>query len=408
MAIRATGKTQATRSGLFIRRDPGFGLLVYSPFTGLTYAVHSSDVKAVSKWLQAPDSEPLEDNYRLSIGAGWAVPKEEAKHPLPHLLPNPEAWPLLPMPQSPILINWFITGRCPLACVYCYAEDLMRNDALEPKRIDIARTAKSILNLNPLVVVLTGGDPLFSPFIEDAVELLSGKVGIVVDTSAYTFSAKHLELFKHHNVNVRISFDSERPRVNQAQRPIYPPYTNLIRNGPPTALAAINALCQCLEAGISVTVQTVATKKNTNDLLTLGDKLYRLGVRSWRVFKVAPSKASYKGYAKLVGTHTDKGKRLPGNKDKGMYEFMFSKILEARTNYWQQAMAVQVTLNEKPNAVVLVGPDGNFYTESSVTLGKSLLDEKSPHKPTLEALKSKINMLAHAERYLNLTSPLPR
>ena len=45
-----------------------------------------------------------------------------------------------------------------------------------------------------------------------------------------------------------------------------------------------------------MTVQTVATKKNANDLVTLGDKLYRLGVRSWRIFKVAPSKASYDGY----------------------------------------------------------------------------------------------------------------
>lgn len=218
---------------------------------------------------------------------------------------------------------------------------------------------------------------------------------------------KHLELFRRHGVNVRISFDSERPKVNQAQRPIYPGYPKLVRTGPPTAEAAVKALCQCLEVGLSVTVQTVATKKNTNDLITLGDKLYRLGVRSWRIFKVAPSRARYDGYAKLVGTHTDKGKKFPANKEKGMYEFMFAKILEARTNYWQQAMAVQVTLNEKPNAVILVGPDGNFYTESSVKLGKSLVDEDSPNRPSLEALKSKINIPAHAERYLNLTSPQP-
>lgn len=407
MAVRGSGKTQKTKSGLFIRTDPGFGMLVYSPLTGLTYAVHPSHARAVSKWLNTPGADPPSDAYKLSVGAGWAVSKDEAKHLIPHLLPDRESWPLLPMPDSPILINWFLTGQCPLACLYCYAEDLMRDKALEPKRADIARTAKSILSLNPLVVVLTGGDPLFSPYIEDAVELLSGRVGIVVDTSAYTFSSKHLELFKRHGINVRISFDSERPKVNQAQRPVYHLYPNLVRNGPPTAVAAITALSQCLDAGVSVTVQTVATKKNTNELITLGDKLYRLGVRSWRVFKVVPSKASYQGYAKLVGTHTDKGKRFPGNKEKGMYEFVFGKILESRTSHWQQSMAVQVTLNEKPNAVILVGPDGKFYTESSVSLGKSLLDEESPHQPSIEALRSKVNMLAHAERYLNLTSPQP-
>ena len=281
----------------------------------------------------------------------------------------------------------------------------MRNDALEPKSQDIARTAKAILSLNPLVVVLTGGDPLFTPHIEDAVHLLSGKVGIVVDTSGYTFSAKHLELFKQHNVSVRISFDSERPKINQAQRPLYQGYPKLVRSGPPTAVAAVNALCQCLNTDISVTVQTVATKKTANDLVALGDKLFRLGVRSWRIFKVARSAARYDGYIKLVGTHTDKGKKFTAKKSGGPYEFNFRKVLAARVSYWQHKMAVQVTLNEKPNAVILVGPDGNFYTESNVSLGKVILDEESPRLPSLEAVRTKVNMLAHAERYLNLTMP---
>jgi sulfatase maturation enzyme AslB (radical SAM superfamily) len=309
------------------------------------------------------------------------------------------------MPQGPILINWFLTGRCPLACVYCYAEDLMRNDALEPKSPDINRIAESILKLNPLVVVITGGDPLFSPYLHDAVKLLSGKVGIVVDTSAYTFSKRHLRLFKDHKVTVRISFDSERPKINQAQRPIYAEYPNLVRSGEPTANAAVNALCQCLDSGVSVTVQTVATKKTTNDLIAMGDKLFRLGVRSWRIFKVSPSAASYKGYLKLVGTHTDKGKKVAGKKADGPYEFVFKKVLESRMNNWQQAMAIQVTHNEKPNAVILVGPDGTFYTESNVALGKAILDEANPTNPSLMSVNSKINMLAHAERYLNLTTP---
>jgi MoaA/NifB/PqqE/SkfB family radical SAM enzyme len=205
------------------------------------------------------------------------------------------------MPRQPILINWLITGRCPLACKYCYAEDLMRNEALEPTSADIERIVESILSLNPLVVVVTGGDPLFSGHLAEAVQLLSGKVGIVVDTSGYTFTPKHLELFKRHHVSVRISLDSERPKVNQAQRPLHRAYPKLARQGIPTAVAAIKTLCQCLEAGLCVTVQTVATKKNANDLVTLGDKLYRLGVRSWRIFKVAPSSATYEGYKRLVG-----------------------------------------------------------------------------------------------------------
>jgi MoaA/NifB/PqqE/SkfB family radical SAM enzyme len=213
------------------------------------------------------------------------------------------------MPRQPILINWLITGRCPLACRYCYAEDLMRDEALEPKSVDIERIVESILSLNPLVVVVTGGDPLFSGHLAEAVHLLSGKVGIIVDTSGYTFTPKRLELFKQHHVSVRISLDSERPKVNQTQRPLYPGYRKLAKRGIPAAVAAVNTLCQCLDAGLCVSVQTVATKKNANDLVTFGDKLYRLGVQSWRIFKVGPSKASYEGYKKLVGAVTDSGKK---------------------------------------------------------------------------------------------------
>jgi MoaA/NifB/PqqE/SkfB family radical SAM enzyme len=404
MAIRITDITKMTRSGIFVRSDPGFGLLAHSPYTGLTYAIHPSDIETVNKWLNSPSSQPPSEIYKFSLGADWAICVEEAKHPIPHLLPDQEAWSIVPTPASPILINWFLTGRCPLACTYCYAEDLMRNDALEPTSQDIKRTAEAILNLNPLVVVLTGGDPLFSPYLAEAVRLLSGKVGIVVDTSGYTFTNKHLELFKRHKVGVRISFDSERPRVNQSQRPIYSGYPKLVKTGPPTAEAAIDALCKCLDAGLSVTVQTVATKKTANDLIALGDKLFRIGVRSWRIFKVAPSEARYDGYLKLVGTFTDSGKRHTAKKARGPYEFIFKKVLDSRLSHWQQAMAVQVTHNEKPNAVILVGPDGNFYTESNVSLGKILLDEISPGNPTLEAVRSKVNMLAHAERYLNLTT----
>jgi MoaA/NifB/PqqE/SkfB family radical SAM enzyme len=281
----------------------------------------------------------------------------------------------------------------------------MRNEAQEPDSNNIDKTAKAILSYNPLVIVLTGGDPLFSPHLKHAIELLSGKVGIVIDTSAYTFTKSHLELFKKHKVAVRISFDSERPKLNQAQRPIYAGYPKLVKIGRPTVAAAVEALCQCLDEGISVTVQTVATKKNANDLVALGDKLYRLGVRSWRIFKVAPSEKRYENYQKLVGIYTDRGKKVSGKKAKGPYEFVFKEIREAYLNTWKQTMAVQVTYNETPNAVILVGPDGRFYTESNVALGKALIDASNPTHPTLSAIKSKVNMLAHTARYLNLTKP---
>jgi MoaA/NifB/PqqE/SkfB family radical SAM enzyme len=408
MAIIKSHQVSKTKSGIFVRRDTSIGLLAHSPFTGLTYAVHPSDEERVLKWLKGSGVESPSDSYKYSLGVGWAISKEEARHIGPHLLPTPSSFDILQAPDSPILINWFLTGRCPLACTYCYAEDLMRNEELEPNSSTIEKSAESILRLNPLVVVLTGGDPLFSPYLAQAIKLLYGKVGIVIDTSAYTFTHKHLELFKKYDITVRISFDSERPKVNQAQRPLYSGYPQLLKKGRPTAEVAINALCQCLDEGISVTVQTVATKKTANDLVALGDKLYRLGVRSWRIFKVAPSNARYENYKKLVGSYTDSGKKITGKQAYGPYSFAFSSVRTAAETNWEQKMAVQIAGSEAANAVILVGPDGKFYTESNVTetnmlRGKILLDDNNPKSPSLSAVKSKVDMQGHIERYLNLT-----
>ena len=398
-------ETKQTRSGLFLRRDDRLGLLVFSPFTGLMWAIHRDYEKPVAEWLESKEKACGPTAFRESLGAGWSIDISRARFPTPHLLPSPKAWKTLEAPDHPILINWFLTGRWPLACKYCYAEDLMRNESLEPDKEAIVRIAHEILARNPLAVVLTGGDPLFSPFLATALEVLSGRVGLILDTSGYTFNERHLRLFRQHQVSVRISLDSDRPHINQYQRPLHRQYEALAKSGVSTLEAAISALSKCLEAGLSVTVQTVATRKNANDLPSLGDKLFRLGVSSWRVFKVAPSQANYQNYLSLVGEYLDDGRRVKGKQAAGPYEYIFARIRELAEGAWERRMAVQLTYNETSNSVILVSPDGVFYTESNVNPGKVVLDERNVHAPSKAAILSKVNMLAHAERYLNVTGP---
>jgi hypothetical protein len=59
----AASTTHATCSGVFLRMDPGFGLLAHSPYTGLTYAIDVSDADAVTQWLNKQSPEPLVDRY---------------------------------------------------------------------------------------------------------------------------------------------------------------------------------------------------------------------------------------------------------------------------------------------------------------------------------------------------------
>jgi MoaA/NifB/PqqE/SkfB family radical SAM enzyme len=167
-----------------------------------------------------------------------------------------------------------------------------------------------------------------------------------------------------------------------------------------TLEAAVYALCKCLEAGIAVTVQTVATKKTINDLPSMGEKLFRLGIRSWRVLKVIRSKASMEGYKSLEQENPTRRMRV---KDKA-YRYVFEQLLSLHRASWQSRMALQVTENERPDSVILVAPDGTFLTESYLKIEKVELDPRNPKNPKIERVLSGINVKAHAERYLNITS----
>lgn len=383
---------QQTKSGLITRYDTGIGFLVYSPYSGLIFAVHQDDVPGVLAWLNKKDKHPPSEEYEKALGPGWIIRYDQAQYPMPQLLPESKYDEGILYTRYPMLINWFVTGRCPLACEYCYAEDLMRGKVREPETADIERVAKAILSYRPLVVVLTGGDPLFTQNLSKAIELLHERVGIIIDTSGYTFTSKHLSLFKRYNVTVRISFDSELPELNKDQRPLHHDYRPSQNQTDNTLFAALRTLCDCLNAGLTVSVQSVATNKSVHDLLDLGDKLLRLGVHSWRVFEVQPSGQRIEEFKRWVAT-------------KRQYEHHFGQLLKSYNGLWKRRMSLQVVHNATPNAVILVAPDGTFYTESNVKPGKVVVDKDRPAQPRLKILHEKVDMHAHAKRYLNLTFP---
>lgn len=312
-------EVRETRSGLYVRHDADCGLLVYSPYSGLVFEIPESEGSDVVDWLEGKrECAPISD-YEHSLGAGWFVPCEDAWYPMSHLLAaSGDTWDLVPIPRWPIVINWLLTGVCPLSCRYCDATDLMHNG--EPTASDIDDIVSAILSLRPLAVVLTGGEPLASPHLVTVIQELHHRVGIIIDTNAYLLKPDHLALFKQCNVAVRISFDSEQPWINEFLRPACRTSRSQRHSSESTVAVAVRGLCECLDKGISVSVQSVATHPRGNDLVPLGDKLYRLGVRSWRVLKVQPSQERLEQYRKLVG---------PRDRQTKFYDHIFEQLVTA-------------------------------------------------------------------------------
>jgi sulfatase maturation enzyme AslB (radical SAM superfamily) len=383
-----------TASGTFVKDDPVLGTLVFSPFSGGVFAIAREEQAEVRDWLDQKRPAPSSE-YVGALGYGWSHESNSPSFPASHLLPTPESWTQGVMtPAEPVVINWFLTGDCPMHCAYCYAEDLMRGHVEANPYAVLEDVARGILQLRPLAVVLTGGEPLSSAQLSSAVSILAGRTGLVIDTNGLMLTDDHLDLFREHNVVVRVSLDSDRPSVNGKYRSRkMPAWKSTELEKLSITRSAVDAITRCMDRGVSVGVQSVATKESINDLCSLGDKLFRLGVHSWRIHRVAASSGSAEGY------------RLARCTDKA-YTHAIEEIRDSVAAKWNRGILVEIARNDVRNSVLLVGPDGVYYTESNVMRfpGKITVDPQHPHAPKLQAIANSLDMSAHAARYLNISS----
>ena len=375
-----------TKSGLFVRFDNDVGMFVFSPYTGLIYGVHKSDAEKIYCWLNG-EIEIDDETYINTLGIGFKKSIDSAEFGKHRLLPEPTQWANIVLSPQPLVINWLITGKCSHKCAYCYASDMMGENTNEPNRKDIDAIINNILSYNPLVVVLTGGEPLGSPFLNTIIELLAGKVGIIIDTNGYLYTQEHINIFKEKNVVVRISIDSQRPQINDKLRTLKD-NKNKKQFG---VVKANELLNNCLDNGIATIVHTVATKNNINDLSAMGEKFVCMGVKVWRILRLS-----------YANEKPDIQNDL-GCKDK-QYLHFYKTITEKSQRDWYNKMQVviQQNLERERNGVILVSPNGKFMTESPVYGGgKILIDPDYISNPRIEIMSQRIDRWAHYNRYLN-------
>ncbi len=373
-------------------RESTRGLYIYNGYTSLIYHIHQSESQQIKNWILNKGRGYVELIYEKTIGAGWHIPIEDSDLSISQILPSSEKWKN-DIPNFPLTINWLLTGSCPLNCTYCYAEDLMRKNVENPTQNDIIKIAQNILTLNPLVVVLTGGDPLVSPHLITAIKLLKGKTGVLLDTSGYTFSDKIAEICKENNVGVRISLDSIDWTINNTQRPLKNLKHQRKRKDISRELAAIKLT---LDKEIPLIVQTVLTPLNYDYIIELGDYLNKLGVKVWRIQLLQrPSekiiKSEYKIFQGSQGKNHD-------------YLGLIQQLKFRSFSVWGNSMSIKFTENRTANrnSVILVSPEGKFFTEGNESKGKILIDSENPYSPSSKSLKKFINHSGHLMRYLNI------
>lgn len=371
-----------TKKGVFIRRDIGFGLLVFSPFSGLFFAIAENYVNDTVNFLNNKKHNlPSEIIRNLSVGYNHSLGRE---FEIINWLPQKSFFNKFTT-SKPIVINWLISNKCNFKCNYCYAGDVIDKPLTYA---NVKSIANDILDAEPLAVVLSGGEPLLEVNkLYEAFEILGNKVGIILDTNGIIIDEKIIALLKKYHGVVRISVDSFHNEINQKIRP---PRDNAINN---VVLSRIvYNIMQYKKADIPILIHTVVSSANKNNLDDLYDKLTRLGINGWRIFPVVtPNDHEIKScFEKLMITGRV-GTINTAKEDIMQKISIFSKSHESKSNFSLQI--IQASESAK-NSVVLVLPDGKFYTENVFRNCKIEINKYEIFK------YNDVDLRGHYERYL--------
>ena len=304
----------------------------------------------------------------------------------------------LPTVREPLVLNCFATAHCPLRCVYCHADDLMgpvlrdgesATDGLE----SVVATASSV---PALVAVITGGDPLTRP--ERAsflIRRLAGQKALVLDTAGVGDFERLVPDLVEHSVHVRVSLDSVDPRLNDKLRPGNAAY-RATRDASFTG--AVATIRRCLDADIPLTVQTVVSQRNEDLDAWRGLRSWLLaeGVRHW-VLHSCVLAGSARRVESSAGRRRSRG-ILPRPDVAARLWTLVAETVD-------EGLPIDIRCTDtrtSPNAVLLVGSNGDLFTEGYAHKGKVRLFEAGRGRPDLvRALWPYIDRFGHAKRYLN-------
>jgi pyruvate-formate lyase-activating enzyme len=115
-------------------------------------------------------------------------------------------------------IVWDITYACPLRCTHCYSES-GRRASRQLGYDDLLRVTDALLALNPLAIVLAGGEPLVVRHLREVIERITGAgVQVHLYTSGWAVTPAIVEDVLRLCTSVSVSVDGATAEVHDRIR----------------------------------------------------------------------------------------------------------------------------------------------------------------------------------------------
>ena len=183
--------------------------------------------------------------------------------------------------RRPFLVFWEITRACALACRHCRAEAQPRRHPDELNREESSRLIAQLAELNPPMLILTGGDPLMRSDVLDLVREATAAglhVGLSPSATQRLMNADFGEIKRAGVERISLSLDGATRETHDAFRGIAGTYDRTI--------AAVH---RAHEAGLSVQINTTLTRGNMGEFEAFKKLMFELKPAMWSVFLLVPT-----------------------------------------------------------------------------------------------------------------------
>lgn len=183
--------------------------------------------------------------------------------------------------ERPFLVFWEITRACALTCKHCRAEAQAQRHPEELTHHEACRLIRQLADLNPPMLVLTGGDPLMRKDALDLVREATAQglhVGLSPSATQRLLNANFAEIKEAGVERISLSLDGATRETHDAFRGISGTFDR-----------TLTAVQRAHDAGLSVQINTTLTRSNLAEYAAFKELMFQLKPAMWSVFLLVPT-----------------------------------------------------------------------------------------------------------------------